>query len=142
MSPFAIDESRMNGGPEQLVALDPHKPPVKSVPHQEFPRTVYKHPLKPFHTIEHRNARHELVEEEIVPTEHLTEVVVCANHRAAIDQAAADRKASPVILGCAECKAALEKALAEGWVLEPYVPSAPPRPIESLYDEQPKRKRN
>ncbi|HZW05389.1 MAG TPA: hypothetical protein VFF58_00645 [Candidatus Nitrosotalea sp.] len=106
MCPFAVDEDRMQSKvvPGQdappLLSLDPHKPPTKSIPHMEFPRVVYKHPLEPFTTIEHRNARHELVEEEVVATTHLTRTV-------------ADKKE-------------LELALKEGWVLAPYI--APPLP--------------
>lgn len=116
--PFAIDEDKMQSKPtpgqdsQVLVALDPHHPPVKSIPHLEFPRAVYKHPLEPFTTIEHRNARHELVEEEIIPTEHLTRVV-------------ADEKE-------------LKAAVADGWELKPYVPKAPPDSKAHLYDKKTK----
>jgi hypothetical protein len=122
MSPFTVDEDRMQGkiGEQQLVSLDPHKPPVRPILHMEFPRVVYKHPLEPFRSIEHRNNRHELVETEVVPTEHLSLVV--------------------------KDKAELEKALKTGWVAEPYVPETPPSPNDSLYarndareDARPKR---
>jgi hypothetical protein len=113
MSPFTIDEAKMQGKPEPgqdsevLVSLDPHKPPVKAIPHMDFPRVVYKHPREPFKTIEHRNARHELVEEEVIPTEHLTMRV--------------------------DDKRALEKALKEGWVMEPYIQETPPDKNADLY---------
>jgi len=113
MSPFTIDEEKMQGKAKPgedstiLVSLDPHKPPVISIPHMDFPRVVYKHPLEPFRTIEHRNARHELVEEEIVASEHLTRSV-------------ADQKE-------------LEKALKEGWTLKPYIPPTLPDPNADLY---------
>lgn len=113
--PFAIDEAKMQGKPEPgqdsqvLVSLDPHKPPTKVIPHMDFPRIVYKHPVEPFRVIEHRNARHELVEEEIVPTEHLTMRV--------------------------ENKVELDKALKAGWVVEPFVAPALPDPNDALYDK-------
>ncbi len=119
MSPLAIDEDRMQGKPQPgqdsqvLVSLDPHHPPTKHIPHMDFPRVVYKHPVESFRTIEHRNARHELVEEEVVPTEHLTLVV--------------------------KDKAELEKAAKQGWVTEPYVPETPPDPKEALYARKAKQ---
>lgn len=113
MCPFAIDEAKMQqGSAEQILSLDPAKPPVKSIPHMEFPRVVYKHPREPFLTIEHRNAKHELVELETVPAEHLTRVV-------------AD-------------KAELDRALDEGWVKEPYLAKAPPDPNAHVYDRKSK----
>ncbi len=116
MCPLTIDEDRMQSKPipgqdtSIVLSLDPHHPPTKVIPHLEFPKVVYKHPLEPFRTIEHRNARHELVEEEVVATEHLTMKV--------------------------ENKAELEKALKAGWVLEPYIPQTPPDPTESLYERK------
>lgn len=113
MCPFAIDEDRMQSKPtpgqdsQVLVSLDPHKPPVKPIPHMEFPRVVYRHPLEPFTTIEHRNARHELVEEEVLATEHLTMSV-------------ADKKE-------------LDKAIKEGWTTEPYIQQALPNRKPDLY---------
>jgi hypothetical protein len=112
--PQTIDEDRMQSKPVPgqdtsiLLSLDPHKPPTKFIPHLDFPRVVYKHPLEPFTTIEHRNARHELVEEEVVPTEHLTMSVASEKELAA--------------------------AKKDGWVLEPYVPQAPKNPKATLYD--------
>lgn len=106
--PFAIDEAKMQqGSTEQILSLDPAKPPVKSIPHQEFPRAVYKHPREPFLTVEHRNAKHELVEEELVPAEHLSKVVT---------------------------ESELAAALADGWVKEPYLPKAPPDRNAHVYD--------
>jgi hypothetical protein len=114
MSPFAIDEDRMATDPmkikpgvQPLASLDPAKPPVKSIPHQEYPRVVYRHPKEAFRKIEHRNAHQELVHVETVPAEHLTKLV-------------SDEK---------ELKAALK----DGWVKEPYVPEAPPDPNADLY---------
>jgi hypothetical protein len=112
MSPFAIDESRMQSAPGsgmQLVSLDPSKPPVKQIPHMEFPRVVYKHPKEPFKIVVHRNQNHEIVEEERIPAEHLTKTVNDAKELAA--------------------------ALKDGWVKEPYLPQAPEDPNASLYDE-------
>lgn len=84
--------------------------PMKQIPHLEFPRVVYKHPLEPFRIIVHRNNKFEVVGEEAVPTEHISLVV-------------AD-------------KDALKKALAEGYDLKPYIPQAPPDPDEHLYSKQ------
>jgi hypothetical protein len=116
MSPLTIDEARMRSTPGSeapIVSMDLHKPPVKFIPHLEFPRIIYKHPVEPFQVIEHRNTRHELVDEEIVPTEHLTKEVA--------DQAQ------------------LDAALEEGWVLKPYI--APPLPDRkaALYEGKSKR---
>ena len=114
--PSTIDEAKMQGKAEPgqdstvLVALDPHHPPTKPIPHMEFPRVVYKPPLEPFRTIEHRNARHELVEEEVVATEHLTMLV--------------------------KDKTELEKALKDGWLREPYIPATPPDPKQHLYSDK------
>jgi hypothetical protein len=108
--PLAIDESKMQQGTNQILSMDPAKPPTKSIPHADFPRVVYKHPREPFLTIEHRNAKHELVEEEIVPAEHLTKVV-------------ADE---------VEMKA----ALAEGWVKEQYIPKPIPDRNAHVYDRK------
>lgn len=105
--PFAIDEDKMKSGVDQILSLDPAKPPVKPIPHMEYPRAVYKHPLEPFITIEHRNNLHELVEEEVVATEHISMTV--AN------------------------KEELEKARKDGWVLEPYIPETPPDKKATLY---------
>jgi hypothetical protein len=114
MSPFAIDEDRLTTDPakikpgvQPLASLDPAKPPVKSIAHLEFPRCVYKHPNEPFRKIEHRNAHHELVNVETVPSEHLSKVV--------------------------NDKKELDAALKEGWVKEPYIPEAPPDPNAALY---------
>lgn len=109
MCPFAVDERKLSSKPgeQALVSMDLHRPPVVSIPHMDFPRIVYKHPKEPFRTIEHRNARHELVEEEIVATEHLTLTV-------------ADKEE-------------LKAALAEGWVKDPYLPQTPPSKNDSLY---------
>jgi hypothetical protein len=110
--PQAIDEDRFRQKPGQdgegvLVSMDLHKPPVKNIPHAEFPRVVYKHPKEPFSTIEHRNAKHEVVHEEVVPNEHLTLVV--------------------------NDKSGLKEALENGWVKEPYIPQAPPSKKASIY---------
>jgi hypothetical protein len=88
--------------------------PVKVIPHSDYPRIVYKHPNQPFRKVEHRNLQHEVVEVETVPTEHLTLQV--------------------------ENQEAFEKALADGWVKEPYIPKAPPNPVAELYTAP--RKRN
>lgn len=116
--PFTVDEAKLQGKEEsKLLTLDPAKPPVIAIPHQQFPRVVYKHPSEKFTTIEHRNTRHEVVEEEVVATEHLTLLVADQDE--------------------------LDKALGNGWVLEPYIPETPPARNAHLYDSQKKpRKQN
>ncbi len=108
--PTAIDEERF----QHQETLDMSKPqgtthglPVKQIPHLEYPRAVYKHPTQPYREVLHRNVNHEVVERELVATEHL--VHVCEN--------------------AAEYK----KKLSEGWVSDPYIMQAPPDPTEHLY---------
>ena len=113
--PFAIDEARMQpGSSERIVTLDPAKPPVKNIPHMEYPKCVYMHPQEPFTVIEHRNTRHEVVEEEIVPTEHLSKTVANADE--------------------------LAQALADGWQEKPYIPKAPADPKANIYLQKNKKK--
>lgn len=97
-----LDLSRPQGTPQGL--------PVKNIPHQEYPRCVYRHPVEPYREVVHRNVNHEIVHRELVPTEHL--VHVCAN--------AEEHK----------------KKLSEGWVDKPYIPQAPPDPLEALYSKR------
>lgn len=80
---------------------------VKQIPHLEFPKCVYKHPVEPFKTIVHRNAKFEVVAEETVPAEHISKAV--------------------------NDEAELKAALAEGWVREPFVPAPLPDPNANLY---------
>lgn len=112
MSPLAVDEEKMR----TLEKLDLSKPqgypgglPVKVIPHAEFPRILYKHPKEPFRKIEHRNAQHEVVDVETVPTEHLTRQV---------------------------SEEELTQALKEGWVKEPYIPKPAPDPLAHLYEDK------
>lgn len=102
---MTFDVSAPSGSPTGI--------PMVQIPHQDFPRVVYKHPSEPYRTIIHRNAKHEVVEEEIVATEHLSLVV-------------AD-------------EAGLKKALAEGYELKPFVPQALPDPDAHLYAKGDKR---
>lgn len=83
--------------------------PMKQIPVIEFPRVVYKHPTEPFRTVIHRNAKHEVVQEEIVPSEHLTMTVLDAD--------------------------ALKAATKAGWVTKPYLPQTPPDPDANLYSQ-------
>jgi hypothetical protein len=113
MSPLAVDEDKMR----TMEKMDLSKPqgfpggiPVKPIPHQDFPRVLYKHPNQPFRKIEHRNTQHEVVEVETVPTEHLTLKVESAEE--------------------------LEKALADGWVKDPYIPKPAPDPVAGLYSKK------
>lgn len=117
MCPLAVDEDKMR----TLQTLDLSKPqgfpgglPVKSIPHAEYPRVVYKHPNEPYRNVEHRNAQHEVVDIEVVPTEHLT-------------------------LSVAD-EVKLKSALAEGWVLKPYLPKPPVDPVAYLYEQKSKGK--
>ncbi len=156
MCPFAVDESKLRDtipgqaqGSQQppVLALDPHKPPVKSIPTLEFPRVVYKHPNKAFKIIEHRNTRHELVDEEYVATEHMTKVIACSERDGvpvcemadiAVSRAMNSRPGAALVQApkCEACQALLEEALAEGWVLEPYVAPPLPDPNARLYDSK------
>ena len=108
--PTTIDEERFSS----QETLDLSKPqgtaqglPVKQIAHQEYPRCVYRHPVEPYREVLHRNVNHEVVERELVATEHL--VHVCQH------------------------KDEFKRKLSEGWVAEPYIPQAPPDPTESLY---------
>lgn len=114
--PLAIDDELMKAtkpfmrdGQEikPLFELKNNAPPVIPIPHMEFPRIVYMHPNEPFRIVEHRGANFEVVGTERVPTEHLTKKV--------------------------ENEAELKAALEDGWVKEPYVPTAPPNPDANLY---------
>jgi hypothetical protein len=113
--PFTVDEERMQGKPivrngqnlPPILSLDPAKPPVISIPHAEFPRVVYKHPNDAFFLVEHRNTKHEIVEEELVATEHESKLV--------------------------HSEEELEAALADGWVKEPYLPEPIPDKRAALY---------
>lgn len=157
--PFTVDEAKLRDtvpgqaqGSQQapILSLDPLKPPVKSIPTLEFPRVVYKHPREPYKIIEHRNTRHELVDEEHVPTEHLTKVIACSERddipvcsmaEIAINRAMTARPGSQPTQApkCEACEAALEEALADGWVLEPYIAPALPDRNADLYDAPPAR---
>jgi hypothetical protein len=110
--PQTIDEEKF----EKQETLDMSKPqgtahgiPVKQIPHMEYPKCVYRHPVEPYREVLHRNTSHEVVERELVATEH--KVHVCQN--------AEEHK----------------KKLSEGWVAEPYIPQAPPDPTEALYSK-------
>ncbi len=108
--PTTIDEEKFAG----QETLDLSKPqgtaqglPVKQIPHQEYPKCAYKHPVEPYREVLHRNTQHEVVERELVATEHL--VHICHTEQE------------------------FKKKLSEGWVAKPYIPQAPPDPTESLY---------
>jgi hypothetical protein len=108
--PFAIDEAKF-AKQDTLDMSAPqgtaHGLPVMSIPHMEYPRCIYKHPAEPFRKVLHRNAMREIVQTEMLPTEHLT----CA----------------------VQNEEELDAKLAEGWVLEPYIPKAPQDPDAKLY---------
>jgi hypothetical protein len=94
--------------------------PVKRIPDYNFPRCIYLWPNKPTRTIVHRNDKHEVVHEEIEPTEHMSKNVSCETHVSGG-------------LNCPDCEALLQEALAEGWVLQPYMPKPLVKPEASLY---------
>jgi hypothetical protein len=96
-----LDLSRPQGTPQGL--------PVRQIPHQEYPRVVYKHPNAPFYVEEHRNVNHEVVQREVKSAEHRTHVV--------------------------GTKTEHEQKLADGWRNEPYIQLAPPDPMDDLYGE-------
>lgn len=108
--PFAVDNEAMTDRPGKpaIVSMDPAKPPVIQIPYAEYPKVVYMHPKDPYRIVIHRNAQHEIVEEERIPSEHLSKVV--------------------------DNKDELAKALKDGWLKEPYVPQAPADPNANLYD--------
>lgn len=110
--PQAIDDTKF----KDRLTFDVSQPtnpatgiPTKSIPHMEYPLIVYKHPKEPFKKVLHRNAQHEVVHEEIVPTEHLTKTVNDENE--------------------------LKAALSQGWGRKPYIPQAPPDPDAHLYED-------
>jgi hypothetical protein len=122
MSPFTVDEERMKGRPFKrdgievlpLLQMEGNNPPVRLIPHMEYPRVVYKHPNEPFTEVEHRNDKFELVGTETVVTEHLTKLVASET----------------------ELKAALE----HGWVKEPYIMKSMPDPKAHLYETRKAKK--
>ena len=133
--PQAIDDEKMSGKPFMengimkmpLLQMEQNKPPLKSIPHLEFPRVLYRHPIEPFRVVEHRNAMHEIVDIEKIPSEHLTRVVACPEH---LEKGAKE---------CANCEAELAKALEDGWVKEPYLPKPLPDPNANLYRSRGKK---
>ncbi len=108
--PTGIDEKQM--GKQETLDLSrpqgtPHGLPVKQIPHQEYPRCVYKHPVSPFREVFHRNVNHEVVHREVVATEH--KIYIC------------------------QSEAEFKKKLAEGYITKPYIPEAPPDPDDVIY---------
>ena len=97
--------------------------PVREIPHYDFPRVVYMHPNEPERVVVHRNERHEIVDEEHIPTEHLTKVICCDAHI----------KSDGGPASCPDCTKLLESALSEGWVTKPYIPQAPAKADANLY---------
>jgi hypothetical protein len=93
--------------PENWAGTPNRGLPVKEIPFMEYPQCVYMHPNKPTKVIVHRNEKHEVVEEEIVPTEHLSKVVNTPEE--------------------------LTQALKDGWVKRPYIAPPLPKPDADLY---------
>jgi len=114
---FTVDDARFKGDTEngrKVDFLDVTKRqgefggiPVKPIPFMEFPMAVYRHPLKPYREIVHRNARFEVVGIEHVQAEHLVRM--------------------------ANSQAELDALLAKGWTKTPYIPVPLPDPNEDLY---------
>lgn len=108
--PTSIDEERFRS----QETLDMSKPqgtaqglPVKQIPHQEYPKCAYRHPVTPYREVQHRNVNHEVVHRELVATEHQVHVCLTAQE--------------------------FREKLSKGWVAEPYIQQAPPDPTEHLY---------
>jgi hypothetical protein len=85
---------------KELKMLDLSKPPMRDIPHMEFPKCIYLHPKDKYRVIRRKDDRGNVVEEYKEPTTHKSKVV-------------AD-------------KAELDKALKSGWKREPYLPVAVP----------------
>jgi hypothetical protein len=134
---FAVDEKALrrqmtwNAGRVQEISPDPLPEgwigtaggglPVRKIPDWAFPRVLYLWPNMPTRTVIHRNANHEIVHEEEIPTEHLTRIIVCDAHK----------NGGPK--ECADCNKLLEAALAEGWTTKQYIPEPPAKPDDGLY---------
>ena len=104
--PFAIDDEAIKA----KQSLDINSPPLKSIPFQEYPRLVYKHPKRPFRQVERKDAAGNTVEVTYVPSEH--------KYRSVANEAE------------------FKQALAEGWRTDPYVPKGGvPDPLDELYDD-------
>lgn len=91
--PFAIDEDEI----KTKLTLDLGKPPVKSIPHADYPRMIYMHPKSP--TRIHREIILGQWVESVVLNEHKIKVV--------------------------ENEKEFAQALKAGWSKDPYVPQAP-----------------
>jgi hypothetical protein len=88
--------------------------PVKEIPFLDFPRVIYLHPNRPFREIEHRDTNHQLVDKELVATDHMTKVI--------------------------NTEAELKAALADGWQTKPYIPAAPEKKDGDLYGARSNKK--
>lgn len=90
--PKTVDEEAI----AKATSMDLSKPPVKEIPHNEFPRMVYKHPKSPTRTV--REVVAGQWTEYVVLTEHAVKVV-------------GDQKE-------------LDRAIKDGFVVKPYVVAA------------------
>ena len=113
--------------PENWMGTGSRGLPVREIPMWAFPCVLYMWPNRPTTTVVHRNAQHEIVHEEEVPTEHLTKAVSCAAHK---DGGPKD---------CSNCNKALDAALAAGWRKEAYIPETPAKPDDDLYGPRSKK---
>ncbi len=103
--PFEIDTEAM----DKLKVLDRSHPPLRAIPHLEFPKCIYLWPKKPFRTVKVKNDRGEIVEQY---------------------QEATQAKSKTVFT-----KAEMDKELKVGWRKEPYMAAVVPDPDE-IYDDQ------
>lgn len=99
--------------PQNFAGTSGQGLPVRQIPFYEFPKLVYMHPNEPTQTIEHQNDKFETVGLEVVPTEHLTKVIACSAHFSGNPGAEKGK--------CHACEQLFKEALAEGWVVKPYV---------------------
>jgi len=99
--PRAIDEDAIKAA----TTLQIEKMPTKEIPHQEFPKVVYKHPKQPFRTEIHT----------IQGREQEVQVALEAKTRVVGD------------------KRELKQALDEGYTEQIYVAPATPEPSDAEY---------
>jgi hypothetical protein len=113
--------------PENWLGTASQGLPVREIPFYAFPCVVYKHPIRPTKSVVHRNHNHEIVDEELIPTEHLSKVINCDAHK------------NGGLKDCADCNKILDAALSQGWVMTPYIPEAPETPDVDLYGPRSKK---
>jgi len=103
--PFEVDTEAL----DKAKVLDISKPPLRQIPHLEYPKVIYLWPKEPFKLVRVKNDRGEVVEEYKEATTH---------------------KAMKV-----ENKEEMEKQLSKGWRKEPYLPKEVPDDDYPVYEE-------